>query len=147
MAKILLFLSPQPFDKTAPFKIAGPHVDMTRVPNVGEILHLGADQHGISADYEVVLVVHAPFRPSDTDAEVYAKRVNISKAVQSAKARETFVPNEPIWEKDAWPEYARDHTEAKKKSPASASPTTKQAPATTPATKKTASGRGSGKPN
>ena len=92
MAKVNFFFEPDP-DRGAPFRILSPTLDMTRVPSVGEVINLGNDEAGVSADYQVVLVVHAPLRPSGIDAEVYGKRVFLAGAITAAA--EVAVKHEP----------------------------------------------------
>ncbi|HVZ86647.1 MAG TPA: hypothetical protein VHG72_06750 [Polyangia bacterium] len=57
------------------FQTLGETLTFTRVPNVGEYVNIGDDTEGMSADYRVVLVLHAPLKPNGVDAEIYMERV------------------------------------------------------------------------
>ncbi len=60
------------------FQITGKNVKFARLPTIGEVINLGDDTKGHSADYKVVLVHHAPFRPNGIDAEIYLERIDIA---------------------------------------------------------------------
>lgn len=101
MSKILFFI-PDP-DKLSPYRVAtSKNVTLSRVPCVGEYVNLGNDTKGVSADFQVVLVLHAAGRPNDTDAEVYLNRVYMPQVLKAlaGKPGDFDIPNtafpEPI---------------------------------------------------
>jgi hypothetical protein len=63
------------------------NLEFTRVPVVGEFVNLGDDTGGHSADYRVVVVVHAPLQPSGVDAEIYMERVILPHELSEADKR------------------------------------------------------------
>ncbi len=65
---------------------------MTRIPCQGEFVNLGNDKAGISADYEVVLVHHCPFRPHGVDAEIFLRRVDFTAVITDAHERDLDHP-------------------------------------------------------
>lgn len=62
MPKLRLLLTVGP--GAPPFRIQEFLVELSRVPNVGEVLGLGSDEEGIAADYEVALVHHLVRSPT-----------------------------------------------------------------------------------
>lgn len=86
MASILLWTDELPEEGASdeedrhevPFFVKDGDLELSRVPMVGEIVHLGAGVHG-AEDYRVVLVRHHR-EDSPHDAEVYAVRVNFDEA-------------------------------------------------------------------
>ncbi len=83
MPNVLIFVDPDP-DGVAPFRIIDRKFAFDRIPCIGEIISLGNDEDGIAADYEVVLVHHAPLQPKDIDAEVYGHRVFLPDVIKAA---------------------------------------------------------------
>ena len=69
------------------FQTLSRNLKFTRVPLVGEFVNLGDDTGGHSADYRVVVVVHAPLQPSGVDAEIYMERVYLAHELLEADKR------------------------------------------------------------
>ncbi len=81
MEKVKLFLG----STESPFQLQHKDISFTRLPCLGELIHLGWDEKGLSADYRVVLVRHIPhgIGQTDADADVYAVRVDLDDEFQT----------------------------------------------------------------
>jgi hypothetical protein len=99
MATVLLFI-----DNKKPFKLIDREFQFTRVPSQGEIVSLGADENGLAADYEVVLVVHMPLQPKGRDAEVYLRRIDLSAEIM--QRQEKGDPGSGYWKAGSRPVFA-----------------------------------------
>ncbi|MBN9687107.1 MULTISPECIES: hypothetical protein [unclassified Corallococcus] len=73
MARVDMFITPSLDGQPGFHSFTNIRV-MSRVPVVGEVVHLGRDSDGASADYEVVLMRHTP--EGITDAQLYLRRVS-----------------------------------------------------------------------
>ena len=103
MPKVILFLDSDPSGE-APFLMVtrdsgDDGFDLSRVPCVGEFVHLGPDADGIAADYEVVIVHHLLSGERDVEAEVYMKRVYMVDVIHDRRG----VSQEGPWKKDSRP--------------------------------------------
>lgn len=58
--------------------------ELSRVPEVGELITVGEDTRGHSLDFRVLLVRHEPAKANRTDAMVYVERVNIADHITGA---------------------------------------------------------------
>jgi hypothetical protein len=83
--RVTLFLGPTK-DDGVPFQAQPKDYDLSRVPCLGEVIGLGNDKEGISADYRVVLVYHRVI-PQGAVVEVYAVRVDITNEIQAVKPK------------------------------------------------------------
>ena len=94
MATVIAFVWLKRSGSQSGFQITRKNLEFARLPSVGEFVNLGNDTEGVSADYRVAVVVHAPLRPNGIDAEIYLERVFLPHELHTVSERIGANPND-----------------------------------------------------
>lgn len=100
--RILPLMRPVPKHAIGAPYCAWKKLTFAQVPQVGEFVNLGNDEHGYSADYQAEIVHHLPLRPGGTDAEVYMRRAYLVD-VKMADGKAPVADDFSHWSEGAWP--------------------------------------------
>lgn len=118
MAKVLIFVDSEPRGE---FRILDYTFNFARIPCPKELVSLGDDDGtGAAADYEVVLVHHAPLKPRGIDAEIYARRIFFPDALKALKQPQA---SNPYWKAGSRPRLRGRSHASKHVSQVAAQPT------------------------